>query len=103
MTPEERKRWEDRQRERRHINSYAPLEALEKIAKENIPGLSVRIALHGLDTMDNDSEDFFKTSVWNIKEALVAAYLLGKKDADRDLQKQVYEMRKKVKKEEPTT
>lgn len=84
MTPEERKKWEDRQRERRIINSYAPLEALEKIARENIPALSLRVHMNGLDTMGNDAEDFFETSVWSIKEALVAAYLLGKKDAERD-------------------
>lgn len=42
MTPEERKRQEDRQRERRRVNSYAPLEALEKIAGENIPGKAPR-------------------------------------------------------------
>lgn len=84
MTPEERKRWEDRQRERRRINSYAPLEALEKIARENIPALYLRVHMNGLDTMGNDTEDFFETSVWSIKEALVAAYLLGKKDAERD-------------------
>lgn len=75
---------EDRARERHHINSYAPLEALEKIARENIPTLSIRVLMNGLDTMGNDAEDFFETSVWSIKEALVAAYLLGKKDAERD-------------------
>lgn len=84
MTPDERKRQEDRVRERRKINSYAPLEALEKIAKENIPGLSIRVLMHGLDTMDSDDLDFFETSVWSIKEALIEAYLLGKKDAERD-------------------
>jgi transcriptional regulator with XRE-family HTH domain len=75
---------DDRARERHHINSYAPLEALEKIARENIPSLSIRVLMNGLDTMGNDAEDFFETSVWSIKEALVEAYLLGKKDAERD-------------------
>lgn len=87
MTPEERKRWEDRQRERRKINSYAPLEALEKIAGENIIGMKTRISLHGLDSMFTDrkgEEDHFDVAVWEIKQALIAAYLLGKRDAERD-------------------
>lgn len=75
---------DDRARERHHINSYAPLEALEKIARENIPALRSRVLLNGLDTMGDDAEDFFETAVWSIKEALVEAYLLGKKDAERD-------------------
>lgn len=92
----EKKRQEERARERRIVSSYAPLEELEKIAREHFPALSVRIHQHGLDTMDNDSEDFFEASVWGIKEALVAAYLLGEKKAQADLQRQVYEMAKKV-------
>lgn len=43
MTPEGRKRWGDRMRERHMISQYAPLEDLEKIARENIPALSVRV------------------------------------------------------------
>jgi hypothetical protein len=99
MTPEERKRQEDRARERHHINSYAPLEALEKIARENIPELTERVLMNGLDTMGNDAEDFFETSVWSIKEALVEAYLLGKKDAEASLQMQVYKMTGMIRKD----
>jgi hypothetical protein len=92
MTPEERKRREDRQRERKNINTYAPLEALEKIARDCDPALSERVLLNGLDTMGNDGEDFFEISVWGLKEALIAAYLLGKKDAEASTQKQIYKM-----------
>lgn len=99
MTPEERKRWEDRMRERHRINSYAPLEDLEKIARENIPALSIRVHQHGLDTMGSDAEDFFETSVWSLKAALIEAYRLGEKNARANLQKQIYEMALIVKKE----
>lgn len=87
MTPEERKLWEHQQRERNIINSYAPLEALEKIAGENIIGMKVRVSLHGLDSMFTDrkgEEDHFDVAVWEIKQALIEAYLLGKRDAERD-------------------
>lgn len=102
MTPEERKRWEDRMRERHIINSYAPLEDLEKIARENIPALSIRVHQHGLDTMDNDALDFFEASVWGLKQALIEAYRLGEKNAHANLQKQIYKMARKVKKEVTT-
>ena len=87
MTPEERKKWEDRQRERRIINNYAPLEALEKIAGENFITMGVRVSLHGLDSMFTDrkgEEDHFTVAVWEIKQALVEADLLGKKHAECD-------------------
>ena len=85
MTPEERKRHEDRLRERKRIKNYAPLEALEKIAKDHIPGLYGRP--NGLDTMFSDGEDFVDVAVWSIKEALIEAYMLGKKDGWKEKNK----------------
>lgn len=85
MTPEERKRHEDRLRERKHIKSYAPLEALEQIARDHIPGLHGR--QNGLDTMFSDGEDFVDVAVWSIKEALIEAYLLGKKEGMKEANK----------------
>ena len=35
----------------------------------------------GLDTRDNDTEDFPEIAVWSIKEMLEKAYELGRKDA----------------------
>lgn len=34
----------------------------------------------GLDTRNNDSEDFIETSVWSLKAALTAAYDAGRSD-----------------------
>lgn len=51
------------------------LDALAKIAEENISALEGR---GDLESRNNDSEDFFETSVWSIKAALIAAYELGK-------------------------
>lgn len=68
------------------ISQYAPLEDLEKIARENIPALSIRVHRNGLDTMGSDAEDFFETSVWNLKEALIAAYRLGEKNGAKKQQ-----------------
>lgn len=89
MTPEE-KRQRERAEERRKINTYAPLEALEKIARDHVPGLMGR--QNGLDTMDSDELDFCEISVWGLKEALIEAYRLGQKDADADLQKRLYKL-----------
>lgn len=33
-----------------------------------------------LNTRDNDQEDFFEVAVWCLKDALVEAYSLGKKE-----------------------
>jgi hypothetical protein len=78
----EQKRREERARERRIINTYAPLEALEKIAHDHVPALIGR--QNGLDTMDSDDLDFFEVSVWGLKEALIEAYRLGQKDGYRE-------------------
>ena len=51
------------------------LEKLAKIAAENIPALEDR---PDLESRDNDSADFFETSVWCLKDALIAAYELGR-------------------------
>lgn len=89
MTHEE-KRQRERAEERRKINTYAPLEKLEKIAQGHVPGLIGR--QNGLDTMDSDELDFYEISVWGLKEALIEAYRLGQKDADADLQKRIYKL-----------
>ena len=51
------------------------LEKLVKIAQENIPSLENR---QDLERHRNDEEDFFDISVWCLKDALIAAYELGK-------------------------
>ena len=51
------------------------LQRLVQIAHENIPELEER---QDLEAHNNDSEDFFETSVWCLKAALEAAYELGK-------------------------
>lgn len=53
----------------------AELQKLVKIAQENIPGLEGR---PDLEAQNSDSADFFDCSVWALKDALVAAYELGK-------------------------
>jgi hypothetical protein len=70
---------EQRLEERRKINTYAPLEKLEDIARHHVPALSGRVGRNVLDTMDNDADDFFEMSVWGLKEALIEAYLLGER------------------------
>lgn len=58
-----------------NIMDAKTLDALVKIAAENISALEGR---GDLESRNNDSEDFFETSVWSLKAALVAAYELGK-------------------------
>lgn len=58
------------------------LKKLVKIAQENIPALEER---ENLEARDNDSDDFFETSVWCLKDALIAAYELGKATASTPL------------------
>ncbi len=48
-----------------------------KIAKEYIYSVKER---GGLDTRNNDSEDFIETSIWSLKAALIAAYNAGRSD-----------------------
>ena len=49
---------------------------LVKIAQENISTLEWR---DDLEEHRTDDEDFFETSVWSLKAALLAAYELGRK------------------------
>jgi hypothetical protein len=80
----EEKRRRERAEERHRINTYAPLEKLEEIARGHFPGmLAIGRAQNGLDTMDSDELDFFEVSVWGLKEALIEAYLLGQKEGYR--------------------
>ena len=53
----------------------ANLKKLVKIAEESIPELKGR---GDLEARNSDSEDFFETSVWSLKEALRAAFEYGK-------------------------
>ena len=55
--------------------SEATLEKLMAIVHKNIPELENR---KDLEARYSDSEDFFETSVWSLKDALIAAYELGK-------------------------
>lgn len=50
---------------------------IDMIAKEYIYSVKER---GGLDTRNNDSEDFIETSVWSLKAALIAAYNAGRSD-----------------------
>lgn len=51
------------------------LKTIEKIARETIPSLNNR---PNLEPRHMDEEDFFETSVWSLKDALIAAYEAGK-------------------------
>ena len=53
----------------------AELNKLVKIAQENIPGMEGR---EDLEAKNSDDLDFLDVSVWSLKDALVAAYELGK-------------------------
>lgn len=57
---------------------------LIKIATECILELEGR---EDLEAHNSDSEDFFETSVWALKEALFAAYNLGKKAGEKGREK----------------
>ena len=51
---------------------------LVSVAQSHIPALEDR---GDLEARDNDHEDFFETSVWSLKAALMAAYDLGRSEA----------------------
>lgn len=53
------------------------LNQIVKIAQENIISMENR---SDLEQHFIDEEDFFEISVWGLKDALVAAYELGKKN-----------------------
>lgn len=55
--------------------SKKELESLLEIAKKHIYPVEAR---GGLETRNNDSEDFLDVAVWSIKAALEEAYELGK-------------------------
>lgn len=55
-------------------------EALAKIAEENIPCLNGRC---DLKRRYNGSEDFFEIAVWELRDALAAAYCRGYEAAKR--------------------
>lgn len=52
------------------------MQELEKIAKKYMYAVESR---GDLEDRGNDEEDFIETSVWGIRQALAAAYELGKK------------------------
>lgn len=54
------------------------LNQIVKIAQENIISMEDRA---DLEQHSNDEEDFFEVSVWGLKDALIAAYELGKKNS----------------------
>lgn len=56
------------------------LKKLAKIAEKNIPELEGR---GDLEARYSDDKDFFETSVWSLKAALIEAYELGKKEEGR--------------------
>jgi hypothetical protein len=58
----------------------AEIKKLVHIAQENIPELENR---PDLEARQSDELDFFETSVWSLKAALVAAYELGKAEGRR--------------------
>jgi|GEM_PF-955091 len=64
-----------RQKKEGNTMTAAELQKLVNIARENIPELEAR---QDLEAHNSDSEDFFETSVWSLKDALIAAYELGK-------------------------
>ena len=53
----------------------AELNKLVKIAQENIPSMRGR---EDLEAQNMDELDFLDVSVWCLKDALIAAYELGK-------------------------
>lgn len=61
----------------KHNLSTIELNELIKIAQNNIPALVNR---SDLEQRFNDSEDFYDIAVWCLKDALIAAYELGRKN-----------------------
>ena len=60
--------------------SKATLKELEGIALNASYALEDR---GGIETRNNDSEDFPEVSIWAIQKMLEKAYLLGKEDAKK--------------------
>lgn len=53
-------------------------EQITKLALEMMPALEGR---SDLDEHGNDTEYFLETSIWSLKDALMAAYRLGQQNA----------------------
>jgi len=53
-------------------------EELAKIAKE-------MLLIDTLETRNSDIMDFHKVSIWQLRKALEAAYVLGKKEAEKHI------------------
>lgn len=51
------------------------MEILNAIATKNM------LVRHDLETRNHDSSDFREAAVWNVRDALIEAYELGKKEA----------------------
>jgi hypothetical protein len=62
----------------------AELKKLVKIAQENIPALEGRA---DLEAQNLDELDFYDVAVWCLKDALVAAYELGKATGKKEAAK----------------
>ena len=56
------------------------MKKLVKIAEKNIPSLEGR---GSLEARHCDSEDFYDVAVWCLADALIEAYELGKKEAQK--------------------
>ena len=63
----------------------AELLELVKIAQKKIPSLNGR---EDLEAQDMDELDFFDVSVWCLKDALIAAYELGKANGKKEADKE---------------
>lgn len=65
------------------------LRFLDKIAQDNIPALKER---GDLNSRNNDTEDFFETSVWTLRDVLMAAYNAGRESVlSKDMNKDISE------------
>lgn len=63
----------------------AELLELVKIAQKKIPALNGR---EDLEARNMDELDFFDVAVWSIKDALIAAYELGKANGKKEADKE---------------
>ena len=76
--------------EHAYVECYAANNELGSLNKEQVVAQLVSVArnniieLEGhrdLESRNNDSDDFFTTSVWSLKDALIDAYNLGREQA----------------------
>ena len=61
------------------------------IAKSNIEGMSGR---SNFNTTHTESRDFFEISIWELRDALIEAYMVGKSSATRKPVKEAVELKK---------